>query len=150
MSEVEWAQKVYREVATEYFTATADYEGAHMASGGAPDAETRQHYRVATDAYAEALQALVRARKEQVPSFESLLSDPTVQVDPDARVLASIRRFAAAEPASAGAPLRNFHLYPGPDSSAARVRALPVRPDTSVESTGDSATGSGRRLRAAG
>lgn len=137
MSHADWAQKVYGEAATEYFAATADYEAAHICGAGIPDSDAERRFRAAAAEYVAALHALTRARKEQVPSFESLLSDPTVQVDPEGLVLDSIRAYAAAEPASAGSPMRRSRTYDDrPPASRVRAWARARHGDSETADTG--------------
>lgn len=111
MNDVEIAQKFYDEAAAAYVEASAAYEAAMMSTGAPRGSEVACRYRQAGDDSARALQALVRARKAQAPSFEALLTDPAMQIDPHSEILDSIMSYTSAAPASAGMPVAGATIY---------------------------------------
>lgn len=134
-SDVGMAEKIHAEAEAAFFDATSRYEAACMTPSG-PGAEAQANYDRAAQTYSDSLQALTRARKAQLPPFDMLLADPVMQVDPEARILASILQYAAAQPASAAAPASARSLYAELDAPLARVRHWALAPH------GGSATGS--------
>lgn len=124
MNDVDIAKKLYDEAAAAYAEASAAYEAAMMSTGAPRGSEVAAHYRRAGDESARALQDLVRARKAQVPSFEALLTDPAVQLDPNGEILDSILSYTEAAPASAGMPIAGADIY-----------ELPRRPARAVSSS---------------
>lgn len=126
MNDVEIAQKLYDEAAAAYIEASGDYEAAVMSTGAPRESEVAVRYRDAAEESARALQQLVRARKAQVPSFEALLTDPAVQVDPSGDILSSILMYTTAAPASAGLPVAGAKIYDLP-SRPARATTSPRR-----------------------
>lgn len=83
------AEKLYASTAVAYLEAAAAYEDAMMTSKG-PFGDVEEQFRRAGNESAAALQNLVQTRKAQVPSFEQLLTDFTLQADPAGVVLASV------------------------------------------------------------
>jgi hypothetical protein len=97
------------EVATRaYLLARSDYETAVQTHD--PGDRRRQaaatHMNETAGEYSRTLLDLVAERRAAVPSFEVLLMDPTMQVDPESVVLASILAYSQAKPATAGLPVR--------------------------------------------
>lgn len=129
MNDVEIAHKLYDEAAAAYLEASAAYEAALMSTGAPRDSAEALRYRRAGDDSACALQALVRARKAHAPSFEALLTDPAVQVDPHGETLESILSYDAAPPASAGLPVGDANIY-----------QLPRRPSRTTSTTRERVT----------
>jgi len=121
MNDVDIAKKLYDEAAAAYVGASAAYEAAMMSTGAPRDSEVAAQYRRAGDESAWAMQALVRARKAQAPSFEALLTDPAVQVDPNGEILESILSYTEAPPASAGMPIAGSDIYELPSRPARAV-----------------------------
>lgn len=132
MNDVEIAQKLYDEAAAAYIQASGDYEAAVMSTGASRASDVATRYREAGDESAQALQRLVRARKAQAPSFEALLTDPAVQVDPAGDILSSITMYSSAAPASAGLPVAGAKIYNLP---ARPARATTQRLRTSTGTT---------------
>jgi hypothetical protein len=92
--------------AAERAAASADLESALVAGDSARTVKARERLRQANADYADRLVDQTRAERRAFPDFESLLSDPSLQVDPQAAVLASIVAYAAAEPATVSVPTR--------------------------------------------
>lgn len=123
MNDVDFAKKLYEEAAAAYAEASEAYEAAMMSAGAPRDSDVAVRYRDAGDESARALQDLVRARKAQAPSFEALLTDPAVQVDPSGEILDSILSYTEAPPASAGMPIIGADIYELPSRPARAVAA---------------------------
>ena len=123
MNDADVAKKLYDEAAAAYAEAAAAYEAAVMSTGAPRDSDVAVRYRDAGDHSARALQDLVRTRKAQAPSFEALLTDPAVQVDPAGEILSSIASYTSARPASAGAPIAGATVYELPARPARVVRS---------------------------
>lgn len=85
-----------------YERASAAYEDA-VVSG---DQERRREALAELDAAGEEYAASM-ARRLAAPDFLTLLSDLTIQPDPEGRLLASIEEYRNAKPASAGLPVRS-------------------------------------------
>lgn len=104
MDEVTIAAKRHDAAAVAYVTARANYESAVMSGDEQIRRAAQAQMDAAAQAYVETLTAVVEARRAAVPPFEALLGDPTMQVDEDSLVLASIVAYSTARPASAGRP----------------------------------------------
>lgn len=104
MDDATIAAKRHDSAAVAYVAARSAYESAVM--GGDKEARRAGKARMdsAAAAYVETLVAVVTARKAAMPSFEGLLADSTMQVDPDSVVLASIVAHSSAKPATAARP----------------------------------------------
>src|SRR4051794_22309692 len=102
MSDLDRAEALHDEAASEYLAASSAYEAA--VGSGDPERTKRafEQLKAAEDSYSHTLRDLVSARQRGERTFEALLRDPTSQVDRFAVVLASIVAHAAALPASAG------------------------------------------------
>lgn len=103
------AEAAHAEAAAAFATASDAYEAALQRHDEIARKAAHERLREASDEVSRTLSALVEARRATVPSFEVLLTDPTIQPDPDSVVLksmlASIEAYRAAKPASAGRPL---------------------------------------------
>lgn len=80
-----------------YYRARSAYEDALMSGN-------RERRRVALVELDEAGEEMAQRQQRRLaaPDFETLLADPTIQPDPEGRILASIEEYRNAKPASAG------------------------------------------------
>lgn len=104
MDDASIAAKRHDAAAAEYVAARSAYESAVMSGDQATRRTFQERMDAAATAYVETLAEVVAARKAAVPSFEALLADGTMQVDPDSIILDSIVAHSRAKPATAGRP----------------------------------------------
>lgn len=121
------AEKAWAEASANYHEVMSQVEAAYMNGQGHTD-EVDAMSRAASARYAEALSEVVSAR-QAIPTFEEMLADPLLQVDPKSEVLASIKEYENALPATAGMPVRRESAHPQRCSGTLGSRPSWMSPD---------------------
>lgn len=118
------AEEAWRAASANYHEVMSQVEAAYMdGRGNTPEVDAMS--RAAFVRYGEALAEVVAAR-EAIPTFEDMLAHPWTQVDPKSEVLASIKAYDEALPATAGLPVvppRSVVLPSDPEAHSAEPQA---------------------------